>query len=529
MNINFPYKNSGDELNADEVNQIKSAVNSKGDPIVFSPIDFTGNGTSTDPIKANQGTTIFNYVVLKDTITNENYSIYFENGVMKTIQSSFLPVPDAPTNGIVDNIADTFDWTFTQNYDQLDLYEYSVNVGSTWISVTEKPQFVGNINALAGMVAVRIRSITGVNKHSEALYSNLPFTAVLVNPLAPTNGIVDDELNTFNWTNTPGYPLPSQYEITIDGGNTYLPIENGQKPYNIGNVEKDIGQVGVRLKYVDGVNNASPTLFSTAPYTINYINPLAPTNAIINDIANTFNWTNSVGFGSILDYEYTLDEGLNWQQCTEKPLAVGNNAFEVNTVGVRVKSQVNNSASPILWNATAFTVANVGVTTPLDFTGSLLTETFLGSGIWSKTTGNNYDESTNPVNYILPANKAWRVWAQVKPVPFEIVILLSDEYNSGKHGVGFQASFWQGDYRLIQISPNSDGVVVQNMPMNIYYGIYRTAAGVFALQTSPDTFTWSTLYNYTFESASALNINAMVQKYDSNNPSTVYHPMVTIY
>src|ERR1044072_6264025 len=85
--------------------------------------------------------------------------------------------------------------------------------------------------------------------------------------------------------------------------------------------------------------------------------PAAPTAGVVNDSANTFDFTYTPGYTSVSDYEYTLDGGATVFPLTSKPLSVGNQSFPAGQVGVRVKAAFGRDYSSWLFNATGFTVA----------------------------------------------------------------------------------------------------------------------------------------------------------------------------
>lgn len=88
----------------------------------------------------------------------------------------------------------------------------------------------------------------------------------LINPVGPTSQIVDDVLDTYDWTNDPSYPNLGDYEYTMDGGLTYAILAT--KPLIVGPIALPNGKVGVRVKAVPGISNASATLYNTNPYTV---------------------------------------------------------------------------------------------------------------------------------------------------------------------------------------------------------------------------------------------------------------------
>lgn len=84
-----------------------------------------------------------------------------------------------------------------------------------------------------------------------------------VTPNAPTAGVVDDDADTFNWTNNPSFTNVSDYETTVNGGTNWITAV--AKPLVVGNVAKAIGQVGVRVKAV-GANPASAAIFNSTAF-----------------------------------------------------------------------------------------------------------------------------------------------------------------------------------------------------------------------------------------------------------------------
>lgn len=81
---------------------------------------------------------------------------------------------------------------------------------------------------------------------------------------APTNPVVDDNGDAFDWTYTPGYELPDYYEYTLDGGTLFQPVTT--KPQLLPRDNYPVGKVGVRIR--EGLNNhASETIFNPIAYT----------------------------------------------------------------------------------------------------------------------------------------------------------------------------------------------------------------------------------------------------------------------
>lgn len=84
--------------------------------------------------------------------------------------------------------------------------------------------------------------------------------------------------------------------------------------------------------------------------------PVAPTNPIINDGNNTFDWTYTAGFTSPTDYQYSLNGGTDWSDCVVKPISVGNGIIAIGKVQVRVKSTVANFRGIQLQSSNPYTL-----------------------------------------------------------------------------------------------------------------------------------------------------------------------------
>lgn len=62
----------------------------------------------------------------------------------------------APTNPVLNDDDNTFDWTFVTSYESTVYYEFSTNAGDLWEPCVEKPLNIGNVNLSAGDVMVRV-------------------------------------------------------------------------------------------------------------------------------------------------------------------------------------------------------------------------------------------------------------------------------------------------------------------------------------------------------------------------------------
>jgi hypothetical protein len=148
--------------------------------------------------------------------------------------------------------------------------------------------------------------------------------------------------------------------------------------------------------------------------------PAAPTNAVIDDSANTFGWTLVSGYNKVSDYQYSTDNGSNWQDVNANPQLLTNQYYPVGTVQVRVKadSSVARNAGDILASEANFfivpsapsngVIVNGGVSTSSSFGFDLVT-TFseLNNYQFSSDTGNTWQAVS--VNPIVLAEKAYAI------------------------------------------------------------------------------------------------------------------------
>ena len=68
-----------------------------------------------------------------------------EAGVFAVISSAFTQdsgKPVAATNGVVDDINDSFDWDYVPGFETVDYYEISTDAGETWGGANTKPSLI---------------------------------------------------------------------------------------------------------------------------------------------------------------------------------------------------------------------------------------------------------------------------------------------------------------------------------------------------------------------------------------------------
>jgi hypothetical protein len=116
-----------------------------------------------------------NKLVFKATILRPTDST---TGVKKP-DKVYKVMPTAPTNGVVDNTANTFGWTPLQNYPLATAYEFSLDGAGTWSPCTVNPQtgFVGAIPIGDAQIRV-LADTTSDTKHAAgfALKNEVAFT-----------------------------------------------------------------------------------------------------------------------------------------------------------------------------------------------------------------------------------------------------------------------------------------------------------------------------------------------------------------
>lgn len=299
------------------------------------------------------------------------------------------PAPAAPTNGVVNDSANTFGWTNTPGFTNASDYEFSTNSGSTWSNVSNNPIQLANQAYAVGVVQVRVKADRSNNRPAGNVLSNdQAFTVPVAptpppppptpptpsTPAAPTNPVVNDAINTFDWTFSSGYASNSHYQYSVDSGANWNNVS--AKPIQLQDIVYASGVIQVRVKANAVSNNpVGNVLSSDKAYTVTPDKPATPSAAVIDDINNTFNWTNSSGFGQTSDYEYSVDAGNNWQDVTKKPIQLENKIYALEQVQVRVKENTVNGrpASDALKNNNAYTK---GLDAPAAPTNGVVNDTY---------------------------------------------------------------------------------------------------------------------------------------------------------
>lgn len=253
-------------------------------------------------------------------------------------------VPAAPAWISVNNAINQFDWAFVDSFNELGLYEYSLDNGSNWTKATEKPQDIPDLDIPVGHLKVRVAKDdslghpTGLSSASEQSMTVTP-----VQPAQPVLDFANDSTNQINWLWVNGYKDPSFYEINL--GNGWQDVT--ALPYLVGNVSLPANTISVRVKSnaLDARPAGVPLVISSV-FTRSENQPIAPTSPIVDDAENTFAWTDVEGFTGSNFYEYSLDRGITFTPVTSNPQAIPDEAFAKEQICVRVKAGTDPQHDP---------------------------------------------------------------------------------------------------------------------------------------------------------------------------------------
>lgn len=104
----------------------------------------------------------------------------------------------------------------------------------------------------------------------------------------------------------------------------------------------------------DGTDYVYTSSFSMASGSSANITPSAPTSGVVDDLTNTFSFTESSGYTVAAgDYEYSVNGGA-YAAVTANPIPVGDVAIAIGQLKVRVKAATGRNASAALTNTQAF-------------------------------------------------------------------------------------------------------------------------------------------------------------------------------
>ena len=179
-----------------------------------------------------------------------------------------------------------------------------------------------------------------------------------INPIAPTNAVVDDTKNTFGWTIVTGYSQVSDYQYSNDNGANWQ--DANANPQLLTNQYYPAGTVQVRVKADSTIaRNAGEILASNSAY---LLVPNAPSNGVVTNGglsgsgSSSFAFNLVTGFSLLNNYQYSSNSGQTWQAVSANPIVLAEKTYAINQVQVRVASNLGtgNLAGAALSNQEAF-------------------------------------------------------------------------------------------------------------------------------------------------------------------------------
>ncbi|MGB0834874.1 MAG: Ig-like domain-containing protein [Psychrobium sp.] len=197
-------------------------------PIVIGNIG-KGSSTITMRVKASEknDSSIAAYVSSEFTVT--------EVPAAPTIESE-----NDATNEIVFNPID--------GYIEANLFEVKIADGD-WATVESFTINLEDIDYTVGSISIRLaENLNAATPHpaGQSVSNTKVFTPTPATPTAPTGLSVNDTNDTLDWQFVTGYEQYTDYEIQLNGSNTYQAIK--QKPVIIGNINATINSISIRVK-----------------------------------------------------------------------------------------------------------------------------------------------------------------------------------------------------------------------------------------------------------------------------------------
>ncbi len=245
--------------------------------------------------------------------------------------------PAAPYKVYVDDAKSRFDWDFVDSFNTPSLYEYSLDNGTSWTRATEKPQNIADLDIPSGHLQVRVAENSTLGHLAGSIRAATdPMTVTPPKPEQPTLDFANDNSNLINWFWVDGYEAPSFYEIKLGLDKDWQDVTG--VPFILENASYPEGTISIRVK--SNSSNARPTgdeLTIDSAFTHSDNQPVAPTNPMVDDAKDTFEWQPVETYEGVNAYEYSLDRGLHFNTVTGKPQLVDNKAFASGQVCVRVK------------------------------------------------------------------------------------------------------------------------------------------------------------------------------------------------
>ena len=226
------------------------------------------------------------------------------------------------------------------------------------------------------------------------------------------------------------------------------------------------------------------------------VTPIAPTNLIVDDTANTATFTPVSGYAATA-HEYSTNSGTSWTTCTGNVINIGDVAIAVGALQVRVKAGTNINVGPIVSNTTPFTVsASATVLVPAVMTG--LTEAPVGT--YKNTSGSSLNGTFTQT-----------LGAGVNGIAFLklVNISLADQVVI-RMQLSTDASWAQAIANTTNITGFSSlNNVTGTGPASVvglYYGVRRVGTTI-SVVTSTDGITWTSFRDELYADTNLININ----------------------
>ncbi|WP_157729852.1 DUF1566 domain-containing protein [Bacterioplanes sanyensis] len=258
----------------------------------------------------------------------------------------------APTQVISDDRADTLSWNWVSGFEQVSDYQYSINGGASWNTVTSKPVTVGDVEAPALQVLVRVAAINGVRSAGASASPEQGFTRVANTPAAPTAVYVNDSADTLDWAWVAGYQQASDYEYQWPGSRGWQSVT--QKPLLIGNYHIASGQLLLRVAAVNDAQAPGAIAVNAAPFTISAASLPRPGNLTVDDENDTLGWHMHEDYPHASDYQYRLAADGEWHTASSNPIQLSDRFDGVVSLRIGVDGAPMASTSPGEFSLTAF-------------------------------------------------------------------------------------------------------------------------------------------------------------------------------
>ncbi|SDX06029.1 PA14 domain-containing protein [Paenibacillus sp. CF384] len=238
----------------DNVDRYYAAVYQQPKVAIYSGVKMTENSFTIDSYKSGEETPFDTYSIVRNDVKPN-------------------PVEQLKTDKTEDGKR-TLTWKKPQDdatnaIRGFRIYEANGKLGSNWsvyMPVTAGQENYEYVTPATNPDQAYTFIVKAVNKRDNSAASTV--TSAGSQPAAPTAPVEDDAHNTFGWANVPGYAVLSDYEYSLNNGETWLPVTANPQPIEDG--DYDAGTVQVRIKAHEDLGIAAgKALVSTKAFTKN--------------------------------------------------------------------------------------------------------------------------------------------------------------------------------------------------------------------------------------------------------------------